>query len=194
MRKEKLKTKDYITAGAFCALYVVILVILGSVFSFIPIVFLMAPLYIGIIEGPIYMLYVTKVRKKGAIFILSILCGFILSQMSWLPVLWAIIFGLIAEGIIYLGKYKSQSKYLLSYCIYNCISMGPFLALFVAKEKTLSLYTPYYDAKYIETMSQLIQPWMFFVIIGVALIGGFLGGRLSKRVLRKHFVESKITV
>lgn len=55
--KTKLTTKDLITAGAFGAIYLVLLTVLSSVLTIVPILFLATPLIAGIILGTVYMLY-----------------------------------------------------------------------------------------------------------------------------------------
>ena len=54
--KTKLTTKDLITAGAFGAIYLVLLTVLSSVLTIVPILFLATPLIAGIILGTVYML------------------------------------------------------------------------------------------------------------------------------------------
>lgn len=63
--KTKLTTKDLITAGAFGAIYLVLLTVLSSVLTIVPILFLATPLIAGIILGTVYMLYATKVPRTG---------------------------------------------------------------------------------------------------------------------------------
>lgn len=67
-KTNKLKTKDLIVAGAFAALYVVVLFAVVTVMGFVPILYLIAPFVNSVILGCIYMMYVTKVPKTGAIF------------------------------------------------------------------------------------------------------------------------------
>lgn len=73
--KTKLTTKDLITAGAFGAIYLVLLTVLSSVLTIVPILFLATPLIAGIILGTVYMLYATKVPRTGAILVLALLVG-----------------------------------------------------------------------------------------------------------------------
>ena len=76
--KTKLSTKDLIAAGAFGAIYLVVLTVLASVvLPMVPVLFLATPLIAGIVLGTVYMLYAAKVPKKGAILILAVLVGLI---------------------------------------------------------------------------------------------------------------------
>lgn len=97
--KTKLTTKDLITAGAFGAIYLVLLTVLSSVLTIVPILFLATPLIAGIILGTVYMLYATKVPRTGAILVLALLVGLITSMATIYPLIFAVVWGLIAELI-----------------------------------------------------------------------------------------------
>ncbi len=115
MSKTKLKTKDLIYAGAFAAIYIISIFIIVSVLGFIPIAYLISPLFVGIICAPIYMMYVTKVKKFGAILILATLFGLIMSSSGHsLTILMCIPLGLIAEFIAKAGNYNSKKMFSLS--------------------------------------------------------------------------------
>ncbi len=55
-KTNKLKTKDLIVAGAFAALYVVVLFAVVTVMGFVPILYLIAPFVNSVILGCIYMI------------------------------------------------------------------------------------------------------------------------------------------
>lgn len=85
----KLTVKALIVAGAFAALYLVVMLIVVMGAGFIPILLLSLPLLLSVVCGPIYMLYVMKVPKRGAVLILSILAGLaMLSSGMWLVLLY----------------------------------------------------------------------------------------------------------
>ena len=81
--KPKLTTKDLIAAGAFAAIYLVLLTVLAvMVLPIVPVLYLATPLIAGIVLGTVYLLYCVKVPKTGAIFILALLVGAITSMAS----------------------------------------------------------------------------------------------------------------
>ena len=109
---EKVKTarngkrlKDLIYACAFCALYIVamLIVVMGSGIV-LPILYFIAPLTVGTVCGTIYMLYVLKIHKFGAALILGILFSLATNSFTWYSL--AVVLGasLIAELMIFLGK------------------------------------------------------------------------------------------
>ena len=98
--KSKLTTKDLIAAGAFAAIYLVLLTVLAvMVLPIVPVLYLATPLIAGIVLGTVYLLYCVKVPKTGAIFILALLVGAITSMASIYPLIAAAVWGVVAEGL-----------------------------------------------------------------------------------------------
>ena len=190
--KTKLTTKDLITAGAFGAIYLVLLTVFSSVLTIVPILFLATPLIAGIILGTVYMLYATKVPRTGAILVLAILVGLITSMATIYPLILAVVWGLIAE-LITAKRRKSAGALAISYCVFNLTSMGPFFALILAKDAFLESCAGYYGEEYIATLDKLTPSWIVLVLIALALVGGLLGGLFGRKILKKHFVKAGIT-
>ena len=191
--KSKLKSKDLIVIGAFAALYVVVLFAVVSATSFLPVVYLMAPLILGIVLGSIYMLYVAKVPKRGAIMILAVAVGLLTSMGGvWMAGLWSLICGVIAEFIAYTGKYRSKKRYIISYIVFACTNIGPFWMIVLAKEAFLESCLSYYNQQYVDTIDALTPSWIILVLLGLALIGGLAGGLLGNRLLKKHFEKAGV--
>ena len=174
--KTKLTTKDLITAGAFGAIYLVLLTVLSSVLTIVPILFLATPLIAG----------------TGAILVLAILVGLITSMATIYPLIFAVVWGLIAE-LITAKRRKSAGALAVSYCVFNLTSMGPFFALILAKDAFLESCAGYYGEEYIATLDKLTPSWIVLVLIALALVGGLLGGLFGRKILKKHFVKAGIT-
>lgn len=130
--KTKLTTKDLITAGAFGAIYLVLLTVLSSVLTIVPILFLATPLIAGIILGTVYMLYATKVPAHRCNPGAGAPGGAVTSMATIYPLIFAVVWGLIAE-LITAKRRKSSGALAVSYCVFNLTSMGPFFALILAK-------------------------------------------------------------
>lgn len=185
--KTKLTTKDLIGAGAFGAIYLVLLAVISSVLAVVPILFVAAPLIIGIVLGTVYMLYTVKVPRTGAIFILAILVGISTSMSTFYPLILSILWGILAEIIVAGKRRNSANAFVASYCVFNMTSIGPFYAVVLGKEAFLESCTVYYGAEYTATLDALTPSWIMIVFVVLALLGGFLGGLFGKRVLKKHF-------
>lgn len=187
--KQKLSTKDLITAGAFGAIYVVLITVISTALAMTPITFLLTPLVMGIVGSVVYMLYVSKIKKPGAILILAVLVGVITSGTSIYPLLLAVIWGVIAEIIVRKGDYKSRGHIVAGYCIFNFTSIGPLFMVVIAKKAFLESCAVYYGQEYVETLDKYTPSWIALVFVVLAILGALIGGQFSKRLLNKHFVK-----
>ena len=192
-QSNKLKTKDLIVAGAFAALYVVVMFAVVTVMGFVPILYLIAPFVNSVILGSVYMMYVTKLPKFGAILILAFIVG-LLSSIggTWVSIIWCIVLGIVAELIARAGKYKSKNSFILSYVIFACSSMSPLWILIYAKPSFLKSCEAYYGAEYASKLDSLTPSWIVFVLIGIAMIGGLIGAMVGSKLLDKHFKKAGV--
>ncbi|MCR5272711.1 MAG: MptD family putative ECF transporter S component [Lachnospiraceae bacterium] len=191
MREQKLQTKDLIMAGVFAVLYVALVCIMASITGiFIP-VYLILPLIAGIVLGPVYTLYITKVPKKGAVIILSVLAGFVMSASSAMVLVYVVALGIVAQIILSKTDY-SHTGIRVSYVIFACATEGPFLSLFFARENFLNVCVQYYGQEYADRIDAATPLWFFFVQIAIALVGGYIGGRIGVNMNAKHFEKAGI--
>lgn len=191
--KSKLSTKDLIAAGAFGAIYLVLITVLSSVLSIVPVLFIATPLIAGVVIGTVYMLYVSKVPRRGAILVLAVLVGLLTSTATIYPLILSVLWGLLAELVAARGGRKSANALALSYCVFNLTSVGPFCAIILAKEPFLESCALYYGEEYAAALDAVTPSWIAIVLVAFALVGGFAGGQFGKRVLKKHFEKAGIT-
>ncbi|MCO4428077.1 MptD family putative ECF transporter S component [Staphylococcus aureus] len=190
--KKKMNTKDYIFAGAFAAIYIVILIASGMIFGLNPVTFLLTPLIAGIILGPVFILYICKVPKRGAVFILAILSGIILSSTTIVPLFIAIIVGILAEVVLNDRSKYAKLKNIVAYSIFNIIIVGPFTMLLFARNQFMKTSEYYYGKDYVEQFSALTPDWIILVIIALAIIGGIIGAIIGNQLNKKHFETAGI--
>ena len=69
---KRLEVRDLINIGLFSVLGFVFMMI-GSFLAMVPILMPLVPFAQGILVGPVNMLYSTKIKKTGMIFIQSLL-------------------------------------------------------------------------------------------------------------------------
>jgi energy-coupling factor transport system substrate-specific component len=189
----KLNTRDLIIAGAFAAVYIVVLLAVVTVSGFVPILYLMAPLFLGIVLGPIFSVYCTKLNKPGALLVLAILVGLAESMTgNWIGLGWAILAGGAGELLARAGRYHSKRSYLAAYSVFSLTNMGPFWLLILAKARFLEACAMYFGSEYVATIDALTPPWIVLALIALALVGGLIGGVLGQRLLRKHFERAGV--
>lgn len=190
--EKKMNTKDYIFAGAFAALYVVIMLVAIMLLGFNPITYLLAPLIIGIIEGPVFVLYISKVPKKGAILILAILSGLVMSSYSLVPLGISVIVGLIAELMMTNRNRNIKLKSAIAYSIFNISIAGAFTMLIFARDQFMKTSADYYGQDYVDRISALTPDWILIVLVILAVIGGLIGAKLGHKLNKKHFEQAGI--
>lgn len=162
--KTKLKTKDLIYAGAFAAVYIVVMFVVVMVLGFIPLLYLFAsPFVVGLFGAIVYLMYVMKVKKFGAILILGVLFGLVTTTGGHpYSIMFAIPLGVIADFIAKLGKYESKKFNAMSYVVFNLTMIGPFMTLFVAKDAFIESCVEYYGQAYGDAIAALATDWLIF--------------------------------
>lgn len=188
--RQKLKTKDFIYAGAFGAIYIILMLVLVTALGMIPVLYIMAPLVVGCVCGTVYMLYVTKVRKFGAILILAFLFGIVTSSSSVISLIWALLWGLAAELAARAGGYESKKLFMVSYLVFNMTMVGPFLMLVYARKHFIDLCRQFYGSNYAADIDRLMPGWIIFVLMGLAAAGGAIGVLLYSKFAKKHFEKA----
>jgi energy-coupling factor transport system substrate-specific component len=107
----KLKVKDLVTIGIFTVVYFVVMFGVGMM-GMVPILFLVYPTVLGVVTGTIIMLFMAKVQKPFALFILGILTPLIMFSMghTYILLIHGIIVMAIAELIRKAGDYRIGKK------------------------------------------------------------------------------------
>lgn len=193
-KKNGLEVKDLINIGVFCAIYFVAMFITGMVCRTLPILFIFMPGLIGLVCGTIYMLFLTKVKKKGMVLIMAIIIGTVMFAINkmWLTLAMSLIVGILAEIIISSGSFKDRKKNILGYAVYTCWTMGPMATIWLYRDWFINKMTSTGGQAYVDAIMQITPGWMFFVMLAFALAGGVAGGFLGNSLIRKHFKKSGI--
>ena len=188
----RLKTKDLIFAGAFGAIYLVMMLAIVMGTGSIPILYLLSPLTVGVIGGTIYMLCVLKIHKFGAALILGILFLLISSTSNWLSIATALTAAVLAELILFLGRYKSRKMYLASFPFFNLNMAAPFALLQVNKQQFIDLSRAYYGEERANALDALTPGWIWYGLLALAFVGGIIGSVIASRLIKKHFEKAGI--
>lgn len=189
---KKLETKDLIYAGAFGAIYIVLMLIIVMGSGMIPILYILSPLTVGIVCATVYELCVLKVHKFGAALILGVLFALVAASSNIVGLICAVVIALIAELIIKAGNYKSKKMYLLSFVIFNLNMVCPFATLVMNREAFFEKAVGYYGQDYADKVAALTPSWIIFAFIGLALLGGIIGAFIADKLIKKHFAKAGI--
>lgn len=187
-----MKGKDLINIGIFSAIYFVILfaiAMLGMIPIFLPLLSVIVP----ILGGIPFMLFLTRVKKFGMIWIISIIMGvlMLLTGMSWPPLAVSVFSGLLAELIYKSGNYKSAAKAVISNGVFSLWVAANYLPLFIAADKYWATRQNF-GQDYIDAVTKLMPTWMCPVLFLAAFVCSVIGGLLGKKMMNKHFEKAGI--
>lgn len=187
-----LKGRDLINVGIYTAIYFVIMMavaMLGLIPIFLPLLSVIVP----ILGGIPFMLFLTKVRKPGMVFIMAMIMGImmLLTGMGPWPLLTCAAAGILSELVLKSGGYKSVRKSILSYGIFSMWIWGNYLPLFTDYEGYFAQRESYGQA-YIDAVQRLMPLWMAPVLLIACLVCGIIGGNLGRALLKKHFEKAGI--
>lgn len=192
--KQKIEAKDLINVGLFSALYVVCY-FATSMLGYIPVFMIIIPFLCSIVAGIPFMLFVTKVKKFGMITIMAIIVSLLMFAMGhvWCILIFGLVFGLAGDLIIKSGNYKNKKRIALGYAVFSEWCLGACIGLFFCfRDSYFATMRAGYGDVYVDKLMALTPDWMFFVMMGLAFIGGILGAILGQKILKKHFKKAGI--
>lgn len=191
----KLNAKDFITIGVFTAINIVVGIGIAVPLGMIPIGLLLLSVVTPIVGGIIVMLYMTKIKKFGMLFIMSFINGLILLITGMGP--YALMFGcvtsLVAEFIIRAGHYESARLSILAYGV-MCISvMGNYVQWMVLGQDYVESVAVRYGMEFATTVAgYFTNPWIYAILAIACFVSGLIGGVLGRAVFKKHFERAGI--
>ena len=108
----KLQTRDFISVGIFSLIYAVVAFVIGGIAQMTPITFPFMPMAVALFTGTVFMLYVAKIPKRGALSVLGVIAAVLLfvTGMFWMMSAFFLLFGIIADFICASGDFKSFRK------------------------------------------------------------------------------------
>lgn len=188
----KMRTRDLIYAGAFGAIYLVLMLLIMMGSGTVPILYLVSPLTVGVVCGTVYEMCVLKVRKFGAALILGVLFAVVACSSYPIAFALAIVAALLAELVIYLGKYKSKRMFLASFVVFNLNMACPFTMFAFERDEFLARSVEFRGQAFADSLNALAPDWAFLAIVGLALLGGIIGALVAGKLIAKHFSQAGI--
>lgn len=190
-----LKTKDIITTGTYTALYFVFLSIgtgLAVLVEHNPNMKL-APAFTALLAGTVYMLLIAKVRKFGALTLMSAVLAvfFFMSGHFILSFLPSILCGFLADMVAKVGHYRHKIANLVSYMIFSFGNLSPILMMWFIRDAYIkSLMERGKDASYVaRVMIDFNLGNLLYLALGIVLTS-LIGGLFGQYMVRKHFAKA----
>lgn len=190
---KKISGKDLINIGIYTVLYFVILSVAGAL-GYIPIFIPLMAIFVPLLGGIPFMLFLTKVNKFGMLLIMGTLIGilmFVGGMGYWtLPV--AIVTSLFAELVLKSGAYKSAKKSVLTCGVFNLWILGNFVPFYIGAETYYATLTERFGLAYAETLRSFMPLWVLPILVVVAFAFGIIGGLIGRALCKKHFQRAGI--
>lgn len=192
VKTKGLQGKDLINIGIYSAIYFVVVFAIAML-GYIPIFMMLLPVLVPIIAGIPFMLFLTKVKKFGMIWIMSIIMGLLMlfTGMSYHALIVGTVTGLLADLLYKSGDYKSSTKAILTSGVFSLWVAANYIPLIFTPSSYWSTRQEYGE-EYITTLTNWLPTWMCPVLFIAAFACGMIGGLVGKSMLKKHFERAGI--
>ncbi|MFV0362438.1 MAG: MptD family putative ECF transporter S component [Suipraeoptans sp.] len=194
---QKLATRDFIAIGIYSVIYAVLAFAIGGITQMTPVTFPFMPMTIALVNGTVFMLFVAKIPKKGALTILGIITGILtfIVGMFWMMAIGFILLGALADVVCSRKNYKSFKMNLIGYSLLGLAPMGGYVPILAMPEQFKSFMEGSSGdmSAYMNVVDKIGSAWwpiplMFLGTILCAVIGGLIG----KKLMKKHFKKAGI--
>ena len=125
------------------------------------------------------------------IFLFGML-GYIPILMIGLPIIAALVAGLIADVVLKMGNYSSIKNSIISYGFFSLGVFGNMLPFYILRDYFVESIRASMGTDYVNVILPFLTNEMLIVLIIVTFIVGLIGAYIGKLVLKKHFEKAGI--
>lgn len=191
----KLNAKDFILIGVLTALMWIICMIISTIMSVAgPVTNVFYPAVVAVPNGIVMMLLLAKVTKKGVFTICGIIQAllFLLVGAFWFIPISLVLGGVICDFAIMGRKEITLNSMIVAYAIFSAVfAFGAICPIkFLQGAFVGAMEKNNIAPEYIDGMLGFTSVPMLAVIVAAGLVGGFLGGYIGQRTLKKHFIKA----
>lgn len=188
----RFSARDLVNVAMFAVLMIVVTYAIGMLGILSPLVWLAVVPVSVLVNGIVFMLFVTRVRHAGMVTLLGVVVAlfYLLTGNTVFSSIGIIVLAVLAEVVLWGGGYRSRWAAIWAYTIFALSFFTPFLPLVFDREGYLTSpsFTRMGD-EYVAADALTTLPVLGVLAVAVA-VAGFLGGLLGSAVLRKHFVRA----
>ena len=181
----KLKIKDIITVVLLSLINVVIF-FASSLLYATPITIILMPVFFALLEGVVYFIIGTKVKKPGAILIYSIVRAIMGGYLPYIILF--ILSGVIAELILWKTSYGNGKALTVSYIINQVFAaFGSTIIPYAIAAKAMTDQAVS-DGRQdnILAASEILQSWWSVALVAGVIVAAFIGAMIGRRIVKKH--------
>ena len=189
----KFSARDAIQIGLHAALMFVLSGLVGCI-GFVPMLYPVAPFAIAIVCGPVFFLFLGKVRRFGMITAVGTLQGIFLAITGHgiYSLVASLLLGLVSDLICRAGQYRSFKHCLWGYAVYAIIMATSFFPMMFSAEAFYSKTADGMGAEYAEQLRNIMHGSVFAAVFVGAFAGGIIGAFLGRAIARRHFRRSGV--
>ena len=181
----KLKIKDIITVVLLSLINVVIF-FASSLLYATPITIILMPVFFALLEGVVYFIIGTKVKKPGAILIYSIVRAIMGGYLPYIILF--ILSGVIAELLLWKIGYGNGKALTVSYIINQVFAaFGSTVIPYAIAAKAMADQAVS-DGRQdnILKASEILRSWWSVALAAGVIVAAFIGAMIGRRIVKKH--------
>lgn len=194
--KKGLTVKDLIIMGVFAAILTVCSTIGGIFFAITPTLTFYFSIGAALLPGPVFLLFLAKVPKKGALTIIGVIVAALslILGMHWAMGLGGLIGSLLADIIAGMKKYRNKKMNILAYIVYSFGPTGTYFAYFIDPQAWANTMLKNGTTQdYINTMNNTADLSVLVIMIVGTILVAWLSGFVGSKLLKKQFEKAGIT-
>lgn len=195
-QEKKLTIKDLIITGVFSAILFFCIMLSGGPFCVIPALTFYFPVGAALLAGPVFLLLVAKVPKRGPITIAGVLAAIFTfaTGMHWAMALGYLVGGVVADFVAGIRNHHSKRMNIAAYIVYALGSTGSYLAFFINPGSWVStMLNSGTTQEYIDQMMDSAGWTVLVTMLAGTIIVAFISALVGNRLLKKQFERAGIT-
>ena len=151
-----------------------------------PITIILMPVFFSLLEGIVYFIIGTKVKKPGAILIYSIVRAIMGGYLPYIIIF--VLSGVIAELLLWKMGYGNAKALTVSYVINQVLAaFGSTIIPYAIAAKAMAdqMVT---DGRQdtILAASEMLQSWVSVALVTGVIVAAFIGAAIGKGIVKKH--------
>lgn len=182
---KKLKVKDIFTV-VLLALINVVIFFASSLLYATPVTIMLMPVFFSLLEGIVFFIIGTRVRKPGAMMLYAVVRGILGGYLPY--VLLYFLSGIVSELILRKFGYGSAKGLTISYILCQlCAALGSTIYPYVIAAKSMAdMAVTDGRQENIDAASRMLLSGGWIALLAGVVITAFFGAMIGKRVVKKH--------
>ncbi len=168
------------------ALINVVIFFASSLLYATPIAIILMPVFFALLEGVIYFIIGTKVKKPGAILIYSIVRSIMGGYLPYIILF--ILSGVIAELLLWKIGYGNGKALTISYIINQVFAAfgSTVIPYGIAAQAMADQMVSDGRQDNILAASEVLRSWWSVALVVVIIAAAFVGATIGRQIVKKH--------